>query len=450
MAKNGNESLAAIEGLVVEQWPIGRLVGYPGNPRKNDDAVDRMCAAITEFGFRIPIVAKSDGLIVDGHLRYKAALKLGRKTVPVALADDLTDDQIRAFRLLANQSAHWAEWDMPLLNIELKALEGAGYPLELTGFDKLELVQFMAGGPPEGDPEATPEPPVNPVSRKGDLWLLGKHRLMCGDATSKTDVERVMGGEKADAIVTDPPWGISVVKKKMVGANFGVAKKGKYEPVIGDDTIPEIGFLLQIAPMAIIWGGNYFANQLPPSGSWLVWDKRGNSGIENTFADCEFAWSNIGGPARIHRQLWNGMIREGEHDKRQHPTQKPVALMEWCLQKTTGIIFDPYLGSGSTLIAAERLGRKCVAIELHGSYVDGGVRRWQDYTKHEATLDATGQTFAEVAAERLKPKRAAKRAGKRKAKSSKPNTARGRSPPAPTTEPTRGPDSPAPRAGEQT
>src|SRR5712664_19242 len=140
-------SLAHVEGLRVEQWPIGRLVGYPGNPRQNDGAVDRMCTAITEFGFRIPIVAKSDGLIVDGHLRHKAALKLGIKTVPVALADELTDVQIKAFRLLANQSANWAEWDMPLLKMELESLQLADYPLELTGFDDVQLVTFIAGSP---------------------------------------------------------------------------------------------------------------------------------------------------------------------------------------------------------------------------------------------------------------------------------------------------------------
>jgi hypothetical protein len=131
--------------LKVEQWPIGRLVGYPGNPRKNDSAVDRMCEAIRAYGFRIPIVAKSTGVICDGHLRHKAALKLGLKTVPVALADELTENQIKAFRLLANQSSSWAEWDMPLLKLELESLKIANYPLELTGFEQVQLVSFLSG-----------------------------------------------------------------------------------------------------------------------------------------------------------------------------------------------------------------------------------------------------------------------------------------------------------------
>jgi ParB-like nuclease domain len=134
-----------LRDLTMEQWPIERLRGYPGNPRKNEHAVDRMCQAIREFGFRIPIVAKSDGLIVDGHLRLKAAIKIGLKTVPIALADDLTENQIKAFRLLANQSSSWAEWDMPLLKIELEGLKLADYPLELTGFEQVQLVSFLSG-----------------------------------------------------------------------------------------------------------------------------------------------------------------------------------------------------------------------------------------------------------------------------------------------------------------
>jgi len=134
-----------LRDLTIEQWPIERLRGYPGNPRKNEHAVDRMCQAILEFGFRIPIVAKSDGLIVDGHLRLKAAIKIGLKTVPIALADDLTENQIKAFRLLANQSSSWAEWDMPLLKIELEGLKLADYPLELTGFEQVQLVSFLSG-----------------------------------------------------------------------------------------------------------------------------------------------------------------------------------------------------------------------------------------------------------------------------------------------------------------
>jgi site-specific DNA-methyltransferase (adenine-specific)/modification methylase len=169
--------------------------------------------------------------------------------------------------------------------------------------------------------------------------------------------------------VTEPPYGVAVAKSGMVGADFGIAKKGKYAPVEGDDKTPDIRHLLDLSGKQIIWGGNYFADQLSAVGSWLIWDKRGDSGIENTFADCELAWSNIGCPARIYRQLWNGMIREGEHDKRVHPTQKPVGLLQWCIKKTEGIIIDPYIGSGTTMVACQNLNRKCRGIEISPQYV---------------------------------------------------------------------------------
>jgi ParB-like chromosome segregation protein Spo0J len=170
--------------LKVEQWQIDCLVEYARNPRKYDAAVDRMVAAIREFGFRIPICAKSDGTVVDGHLRLKAARKLGLAEVPVALADELTDAQIKAFRLLANRSASWAEWDSELLPLELGDLKELGFDLSLTGFGEIELGTLLADKT-EGltDPDDAPAVPEHPVTQPGDLWLLGRHRLLCGDST---------------------------------------------------------------------------------------------------------------------------------------------------------------------------------------------------------------------------------------------------------------------------
>ena len=195
--------------LTVEQWPIDRLIEYARNPRKNDAVVDQMAGAIREFGFRIPIVAKSDGSVVDGHLRLKAARKLGLTEVPVALADELTDAQIKAFRLLANRSANWAEWDTELLRLELGELNVLGFDLTLTGFGEIELGSLLADKT-EGltDPDDAPAVPEHPVSQTGDLWLLGRHRLLCGDSTVATDVERVLGGIEPHLMVTDPPYGI--------------------------------------------------------------------------------------------------------------------------------------------------------------------------------------------------------------------------------------------------
>lgn len=184
--------------LKVETWPIERLVEYARNPRKNDEQVERMKAAIKEFGFRIPVVAKSDGTLVDGHLRLKAARALGLKEVPVALADELTETQVKAFRLLANQSANWAEWDYDLLKLEMEELEAENFDLDLIGFDAEEL-EAVGTAAIEADAEKedeVPDAPEKPVSVLGDLWVLGEHRLLCGDSTKAESFENVMGGRK--------------------------------------------------------------------------------------------------------------------------------------------------------------------------------------------------------------------------------------------------------------
>lgn len=196
--------------LTVETWPVTRLIPYARNPRRNDAAVEKMCAAIREFGFRIPIVARSDGTVADGHLRLKAAQRLGLEDVPVALADDLSEAQIKAFRLLANRSAAWAEWDDELLTLELQDLQGFGYDLGLTGFDVAELRSLLDDGPSTGltDEDAVPERPASPVTGPGELILLGAHRLLCGDATKAEDISRLLDGARPHLMVTDPPYGV--------------------------------------------------------------------------------------------------------------------------------------------------------------------------------------------------------------------------------------------------
>ncbi|HAL49695.1 MAG TPA: DNA methylase N-4, partial [Dehalococcoidia bacterium] len=212
-----------MQELALEQWPIDRLVEYARNPRRNDDVVDRMCAAISEFGFRIPIVARSDGTVVDGHLRLKAARRLALSTVPVVLADDLSEVQIKAFRLLANRSANWAEWDDELLRLELEELQAEDFDLDITGFDLDEidrLLQDTETAAGNIDDDEVPEAPEKPVSKTGDLWVLGNHRLLCGDATVLADVERVLDGGLADLSFTDPPYNVDYgnsAKDKMHG-----------------------------------------------------------------------------------------------------------------------------------------------------------------------------------------------------------------------------------------
>jgi DNA modification methylase len=388
-------------------WPISRLIEYENNPRKNDHAVDKIASAIEAFGFRIPVVARSDGTVVDGHLRLKAARLLGMTKIPVVLADDLSDAQIKAFRISVNKMAELADWDEDLLRAELLDLQGIEFDMDLLGFDVETLEDLLYIEPERDDSkdDEVPEAPAIPVSKLGDVWLLGKHRVMCGDSTRIEAVNKLMDGKKADMVFADPPYGMGVVKNNKVGADFGVAKKGQYSDVIGDDnketaqnfynTCVALGY-----ERYIIWGGNYFVNFLPFSSGWIIWDKRGDTGIKNTFADGEMAWTNIQRQVRIYKQLWNGMIREGEHEERVHPTQKPIMTLERILGDFTekyDTIFDGFLGSGSTLIAAEKTNRICYGLELSPHYVDVIVNRWQTYTGNQAILEATGQTFDELA-----------------------------------------------------
>src|SRR5712692_2735106 len=189
-----------------ELWPIDKLVEYARNPRKNDQVVDRMCASIREFGFKIPCLVRGDGEVVDGHLRLKAARKLGITEVPVILCDEWTPAQVKAFRLLVNRSVTWAKWDNELLALELQEIQGFDFNLDLTGFDVPEIEDLLALLP-TGDEEAVPPPPLPEVatSRAGDLWLLGEHRVLCGDATNPDTVVRLLADRKPLLLVTDPP-----------------------------------------------------------------------------------------------------------------------------------------------------------------------------------------------------------------------------------------------------
>src|SRR5580692_10396912 len=191
----------------IEMWSIERLVEYPRNPRQNDGAVDRMCASIREFGFKIPCLVRGDGEVVDGHLRLKAARKLGITELPVILCDEWSPAQVKAFRLMVNRSVTWADWDEELLALELQEIQESDFDLSLTGFDPGEIDGLLAL---EDDEKANAAPPLpeTPVSRLGDLWLLGPHRVLCGDATSADGVAGLLGERKPRLMVTDPPYGI--------------------------------------------------------------------------------------------------------------------------------------------------------------------------------------------------------------------------------------------------
>jgi ParB-like chromosome segregation protein Spo0J len=201
--------LKSPQALEIEIWSINRLVFYARNPRKNDAAVDRMCSSIREFGFKIPVLARSDGEVVDGHLRLKAARKLGITDVPVILCDEWTPAQVKAFRVMVNRSVTWADWDEDLLALELQELKESDFDLDLTGFDPGEIDSLLALEDDERA-NATPPLPDSPVSRPGDLWLLGPHHVLSGDATSAETVAPLLAERKPRLMVTDPPYGIEL------------------------------------------------------------------------------------------------------------------------------------------------------------------------------------------------------------------------------------------------
>ena len=419
--------------LKVEMWPIERCIPYCRNPRKNDEQVDRMASAIKEFGFRIPIVAKSDGSVVDGHLRLKAAQKLGLKEVPVALADELTDAQVKAFRILANKSANWAEWFTDLLKLEVEDSKELDFDLELTGFELPELEDIMgagAGGGTEGqtDPDAVPEAQEEPVSRLGDVWLLGRHRLMCGDSTDAGSVALLMNGEKADMVFTSPPYNaasVSIEKGQFRKAHKNVGLYGKKE----EDAKPSdeyVEFAQKVLQNCvdntngmIYWNVSYNANsrfeyiaQIVPFFDLLVdqvcWKK--HLSLTNTSGGYTRIWEPIyvfctreqpmkmQGTAFNHWEIDNVGAQVGDH-RACFPVALPLKALDLYGNQIKTVL-EPFCGAGSTLIACEQRGVACRGMELEPRFCDVIIRRWQDFTGQEATLEDGGRTFARVKEER--------------------------------------------------
>ena len=373
-----------------------------------------------EWGFTIPVLADENGGIIAGHGRVMAA-ELNKYTeAPVMVARGWSEAQKRAYVIADNKLALNAGWNEQLLSAALVDLRDLGTNLNLIGFSDDELAGIFARADSGlTNPDDIPPAPAEPVSRVSDVWLLGRHRLLCGDATRREDVERVMGRARADMVFTDPPYGISAVKMTKSGGTvgnsggtpFGGGGRGHaakaiitpkwYAPVIGDDsTATAINAYRLCAdleiPALIFWGANYYAHALPPSRCWIVWDK------ENTgnFADCELAWTNLDRPARLFRHMWSGLMKASERgESRVHPTQKPVALAVWAFCEFIAggaTVLDPFLGSGSTLIACEKTNRTCIGMELSPAYCDVIVKRWQTYTGQQATRERDGKLFDEL------------------------------------------------------
>lgn len=388
-----------VETSKIQEINIKQIIPYDKNPRKNNEAVDPVAESIKEFGFKVPIVVDKNNVIITGHTRYKAAKKLKMKTVPCIVADDLTEEQAKAFRLADNKVGEIAEWDTDLLRMELDDI--LDIDMDLFGFDLIDDEEDENAEVVEDN--YNEETPAEPKAKLGDIYQLGRHRLMCGDSTSVTDVEKLIDGNKIDLVLTDPPYGIDIVKGNSVGGcgqtHFGCAgggkivKTNKYIPIKGDDTTKtaqmNYAIISQRSDNQIIFGGNYFTDFLPPRACWIVWDK------ENTgnFADVELAWTSFNKAAKLYKWLWNGLCRKGDRSiegkTRVHPTQKPVGLIGEILKdfsKDNELVLDCFGGSGSTLIACEQLNRKCYMMEFEPHYIDVIIARWEQFTGEKAVL----------------------------------------------------------------
>jgi DNA modification methylase len=382
-----------LQHLAIE---IDEIHTHPSNVRQGD--VGAICESLKAHGqYRAIVFQKSTGRILAGNHTWKAAKALG--WTQIAATPVVCDDQQALRILLADNKANdLATYDEPELIELLKQLADTDEGLLGTLFDEDELDSLIADQSHfelPSDVDDVPED-VPAVSKLGDVWLLGDHRVMCGDSTNLEMIGKLLDSKTINMVFTDPPYGISIVQGASVGGEK-LAKTGKYRPIINDNTTQtaintyNICKELNIA-VQIWWGGNYYASALPDSPCWIVWDK------ENTgnFADAELAWTNQPTATRIFKHMWNGMIRASEQGSgsRVHPTQKPIALAVWCFNEYGNegdIVLDLFGGSGSTLIAAQETNRVAYLMELDPHYVDVICARYQKHTGNQPVLEATGE-----------------------------------------------------------
>jgi len=392
----------------VEKVSIEKLIPYARNARTHDEAqVSQIAASIKEFGFNNPILISDDYSIIAGHGRLAAARKLGLAEVPVIKLSHLSDTQRKAYVLADNRLALNAGWDNDLLKLELIELKAEDIDLEMLGFSAEELDGLLnALEPTEGltDEDAVPEPPPEPITKPGDIWILGKHRLMCGDSTSVDAVDKLMKGQKADMVFTDPPYGMFLdtnydsmfsndKNHKKTGNRFD-AVKGDHED-FNPEFINTIFATFDYCKEIFLWGADYYVDLIPNrnNGSWVVWDKRCDEKMDkvvgNTF---ELCWSKAKHKRMVARILWSGHhgMHKDDTKTRVHPTQKPVELVCWFFDYYSmadkKIVVDLFGGSGSTLIACEKTGRSCRMMELDPKYCDVIVKRWEEFTGKKAKL----------------------------------------------------------------
>jgi DNA modification methylase len=446
MAKTAHASVPIDSDIQIERWPIDRLIPRATNPRTHSrEQVANIAASIREWGWTNPILVGADNDLIAGHARLAAARKLGMEEVPVIVLRHLSPAQRRALVIADNQLAiAGAGWDEETLRIELATLHEEDYNLDLVGFDDVELARLLeqqdiAAG--LTDEDAVPEVQQEPVARTGDLFILGSHKIICGDCTKPDVVAQLLGDAKPQVLITDPPYGISLDSewRDRAGLNScGPAEasymkhrvEGHTETTISGDTRAdwsEAYELVRSLQVAYVWHASVFTrevwNGLERIGflypQTIVWNK-GRTVLTRTHywyqhEPCLYMRKKNApwrGKAGENSTVWDaaspkfimGASKDPADVKQDHCTQKPVELMRRPILNHTlpgESIYDCFLGSGTTLIAAEQTGRVCYGVELDPKYIDVVIRRWQQYTGKQAVLDGDGRTFDEIASERL-------------------------------------------------
>jgi DNA modification methylase len=413
------DAVSTVDRLRLEIWPVGRLIPSARNARTHNDVqIAEIAGSIQAFGFSNPILIGADGDIIAGHGRLAAARRLGLTEVPVIILSGLTELQRRQLMLADNRIALNAGWDLEMLNLELTDLSVLGADLEALGFTAEELAKALnpAGSTGLTGEDEVPELPEKAGTAVGDIWLAGSHRIGCGDSTDAAAVAALLGGLAPELMVTDPPYGVEYdpAWRHRLGVNHS-ARRGK---VRNDDTA-DWGAAWALFPgnIAYVWHGALHATTVADSlvrqgfsiRAQIIWAKerlvmsRGDYHWQHE--PCWYAVRSKGHWTGDRKQttLWN-IASGGQDSETTHSTQKPVECMRRPIQNNSNpgqAVYDPFLGSGTTLIAAETTGRVCLGMELEPRYVDVAVRRWQAFTGKMACLLGDGRSFAVVAAERL-------------------------------------------------
>lgn len=405
--------------LQIEYRPLETLIPYARNPRTHSAAqVAKIAASIVEFGWTNPILVDGENGIIAGHGRLAAARKLGLETVPVVVLDHLTPTQRRALGVADNRIAENAGWDEAMLRIELESLQLEGFDLDITGFDTDALAELIAGDEPnfdgQTDEDAVPEVGETPVSRPGDVWLLGPHRLLCGDATQSTRYEQLLAGQRVQMIWSDLPYNVNYAN------NAKDKRRGKHRPILNDNlgegfydfVLDALSLMLPVCDGAVYIAmasselDTLQAAFRAAGGKWstfIIWAKHtftlGRSDYQRQYEPILYGW-----PEGTDRH-WCGDRNQGDvwHIKKParndlHPTMKPVELMERSIRNSSrpgDVVLDCFGGSGSTLIAAEKSGRRCFMMELDPKYCDVIVRRWQEFTGGKAVSEDGQRVFDE-------------------------------------------------------